>query len=198
MGQRGFTLLELIISITLVALIVVIALGGLRLSFSSVNKAEHKTEYLERIKTSLFIINSQLQSLAYVLKQEDNERVNYLKGDSHHIEFVSNTSFLDRYGGFVLVSYTVRQDNQGKYELYASERLLNHDEGVTVLLLKGLDRIHFQYQYGGETEEQMTWHDEFKEKTGTPFSVKVTILEGTRSYSLEIPVRSFKKTEVIR
>lgn len=198
MNQKGFTLLELIISITLVALIVTISLGGLRLSFSSVDKAEQKTEYLERIRSSLFIINTQLQSLAYVLKQEDNERVNYLKGDSQHLEFVSNTSFLDRYGGFVLVSYTVRQDSQGKYELYASEKLINHDEGVTVLLLKGLDRIYFQYQYGAETEEQIAWHDEFKEKTGTPFSIKVTLVEGTRSYSLEIPVRSFRKTEVIR
>ncbi len=199
MNQRGFTLLELLISITLMALVVTISIGGFRLAASSIDKAESKAEQLQRIRSAFFVIDAQVQSILYVLKTEETEKVNYLRGDGHNLQFVSNTSLYDREGGYVLVNYRVLQDNYGKYELHVSERLLNQEqEGRSVLLLKGFDRIYFEYQYAGISEEQMGWHGYFSEKTGTPYVIKMTIIEGTKTYTLLMPVRNFRRIEGIR
>lgn len=62
--HNGFTLLELMISITMLAIIVVIISGAMRLASRSFASAERKVEALERLTTSLSIINAQIQSAA--------------------------------------------------------------------------------------------------------------------------------------
>ncbi len=195
MNQRGFTLLELLIAITLMALVVTISLGAFRLSNSTIEKAENKAEYLERLRSTLSVIDAQVQSLLYVLKTEGTDRVNYLSGDHNGLQFVTNTSLWDRDAGYMLVHYEVRQDRNGKYELYVSERPLNQNDGLRALLLKGLDRITFDYQYATTASEQLAWHSDFKAKTGTPYSIRLTIVDGQDTYRLEMPVRNFRRTE---
>ncbi len=60
----GFTLLELMISISMLVIIIVIISGAMRLASRSVATAERKVEALERLTTSLSIINAQIQSAA--------------------------------------------------------------------------------------------------------------------------------------
>ena len=61
-SRLGFTLLELIISISLLVIIVVIISGAMRLASRSIAAGEKKVETLERLRTSLSIINAQIQS----------------------------------------------------------------------------------------------------------------------------------------
>ena len=61
-SRRGFTLLELIISITLLGIIVLVTVGAMRLGSRSVDSGEKRIASLERIKSSLNIIESQIQS----------------------------------------------------------------------------------------------------------------------------------------
>jgi type II secretory pathway component PulJ len=58
----GFTLLELIISISMLVIIIVIISGAMRLASRSITAGEKKIESLERLRTSLSIINAQIQS----------------------------------------------------------------------------------------------------------------------------------------
>ncbi len=59
---RGFTLLELMISISMLVIIIVIISGAMRLASRSITAGEKKIETLERLRTSLSIINAQIQS----------------------------------------------------------------------------------------------------------------------------------------
>src|SRR5512136_1554467 len=61
-SRRGFTLLELMISITLIGIIAVIIAGAMRLGYRSVDAGERKIESLERMRVSLTLIDSQIQS----------------------------------------------------------------------------------------------------------------------------------------
>src|SRR3989337_2471377 len=60
--SAGFTLLELLISIVMLGIIMVILVGALRLGFRSVESGEKKIESFERMRVSLSIIDSQIQS----------------------------------------------------------------------------------------------------------------------------------------
>ena len=61
-SRLGFTLLELIISISMLVIIIVIISGAMRLASRSIAAGERKVETLERLRTSLSIINAQIQS----------------------------------------------------------------------------------------------------------------------------------------
>ena len=60
--QKGFTLLELLISMTLFLLVIVILGGALRLGFRSISAGEKRMDVLERFRSSFGIITNQLQS----------------------------------------------------------------------------------------------------------------------------------------
>src|SRR3989337_1653647 len=59
--SAGFTLLDLIISITIIGIMVLIIAGATRLGFRSVDAGEKKIESLERMRSSLSLISSQIQ-----------------------------------------------------------------------------------------------------------------------------------------
>ena len=58
----GFTLLELMVSIVLVAMIVVILAASMRAGHRSLEGGERKVEWMERLRVSTRLIDSQLQS----------------------------------------------------------------------------------------------------------------------------------------
>ena len=62
LSHGGFTLLELMISISMLVIIIVIISGAMRLASRSITASERKVETLERLRTSLSIINAQIQS----------------------------------------------------------------------------------------------------------------------------------------
>jgi len=59
--NAGFTLLELIISITLLAIIVLIVAGAASLGYRSFSTGEKKLNAIERLRASLIIIDAQIQ-----------------------------------------------------------------------------------------------------------------------------------------
>jgi prepilin-type N-terminal cleavage/methylation domain-containing protein len=61
-SRLGFTLLELMISISMLVIIIVIIGGAMSLAFRSISAGEKKIEALERLRTSLSVINAQIQS----------------------------------------------------------------------------------------------------------------------------------------
>ncbi|MDQ7785969.1 MAG: hypothetical protein RDU01_00005, partial [Thermodesulfovibrionales bacterium] len=69
LNALGFTLLELTIAITLLALIIIIILGAMQIGIRSVESGEMKIESFERTRASMNILDSQIQSqipLSYV------------------------------------------------------------------------------------------------------------------------------------
>ena len=69
-SRLGFTLLELMISISMLVIIVVIISGAMRLASRSIAAGEKKVETLERLRTSLSIINAQIQSATPLMYSE--------------------------------------------------------------------------------------------------------------------------------
>ncbi len=62
LANGGFTLLELMISISMLVIIIVIISGAMAVGSRSISAGEKKIEALERLRTSLFIIGAQIQS----------------------------------------------------------------------------------------------------------------------------------------
>ncbi len=186
----GFTLLELIISIGLVGIIILITAGAMRLGARSIASGEKKIESLERIRTSLNIIDSQIQSEIPITYYEEDVRKYYFKGEREFMQFSTNYSIWGGERGYVIVTYKVESGDYGKQALYASENIIGIDEARETKLLDAFDGIYFEYFYKDPTEEEGEWVEQWTDDVNIPEKVILHLVEGTKDLSMTIPFRT--------
>jgi general secretion pathway protein J len=191
-ATEGFTLLELLISLALLSLIVVIVGGSLRMGSRSAESGQRKIETLERFRTSLNIMESQLQS-AYAVKRTGinyDDDFNQFVGDRSSMQFRSLYSLLGAAKGPVEVTYTVREDG-GRKVIVGSEKLVVFDESLReIRLIDNASDIYFEYYDKGATDEKGEWTNEWSSKDSLPEKVRLVIDNDGRLFSLVVQLRT--------
>jgi prepilin-type N-terminal cleavage/methylation domain-containing protein len=186
--QKGFNLLELLISMTLFLLVIVILGGALRLGFRSISAGEKRMDVLERFRSSFGIITNQLQSAVPLTYDEDGAKKYYLKGDATTLQFATGQSIWGREMGCVIVSYRLESGDEGKLILYASERSVGREEAQEVKLFDDLKALSFSY-FGREAmEEDGKWTEEWPDNTKYPEQLKVNLSRDHGEAKLLIPL----------
>jgi len=188
-SRAGFTILELTISIALIGLIVLIMVGAMRLGIRSIDSGEKKIESLERTRSSLNILDSQIQSQIPLTYDDEGIKKYYFVGDRELLQFATNYSIWGGQKGYVVVTYKVYSDNSGKQVLYASENVIGLDNNREVRLSGTFDKIYFEYFYKDPTEEEGKWIEQWADDVNIPEKVRIHLVEGTRDLSLIIPMR---------
>lgn len=189
-GRAGFTLLELMVSFAIVGFVLVIVASALRLGINTVDKGERRINFIERFRTSMNIINSQIQSQLPLTFEEDGERKYYFQGDRESIQFSTNYSIWDGQKGYVLVKYEVESDGDGKQTLSASENVIGMDNIRETMLFNDLDTVYFEYFYKGPTDEEGSWVEEWVDNLNLPEKVKVHLVRDGTDLSMIIPIRT--------
>ncbi len=202
--EGGFTLLDLLISIAILGVIILIIGGALRLGARSVESGERKIEYLERIRASLNIIDSQIQSEVPLTYDEDGVKKYYFKGGMDSMQFSTNYSIWSGQRGYVIVTYRVESANYGKQGtpkslrlfggpgqvLYASESNIGTNDNRETKLLDTFDRIYFEYFYRDPTEQQGRWIEQWTDATSIPEKIRLHLVKGRMDFSMIIPMRA--------
>jgi prepilin-type N-terminal cleavage/methylation domain-containing protein len=190
-SDKGFTLLELLISITLVATIVAIATGALRLGYRSISSGEKKMESLERFRSSLYIINSQISSAIPLSFDRQGIKQVYFAGSEDFVRMATNYSIWGGQRGHVIVEYRVAIENNGTRSLYASENLVGTEKPRETKLLQGLNGIYFEYFLQDRTEELGgKWISQWSDTTTVPEKIRLRLIQGRKEISLTIPMRA--------
>jgi prepilin-type N-terminal cleavage/methylation domain-containing protein len=187
-SDGGFTLLELLISITLLVVIVAITMGAMRIGSRSVASGERKMDEQERFRTVLSLMDAQIQSQIPLTYEEDGKKRYYFSGDGKTLRFLTNYSIWGGQRGYVIVNYTVKADNTGKEVLYAGEQVPGI-EGRRDIRLMEATRISFEYFHKNRVEEHGKWLEMLSGESFIPEKVKVHIMEGTNNLFLVFPVR---------
>ena len=199
-GQQGFTLLELMISIVLMGMVVLITAGAMRLGFRSAESGQRKIESIERFRTSLNIVESQMQS-AFVIKKSGTEadlEFAQLKGDHNSLEFRSLYSLWGGTRGPVFVIYNVKEGNKGGKSLYVTENPIIIPEATReVLLIEDAKDIFFEYYKKGPTDEKGSWAEDWTDKDNIPNKIKLTINKDMKVLPMIIPLRMGAKTQQV-
>lgn len=190
-SDRGFTLLELMISIVLLSVIILIIFSAARLGFRSISTGEKKIETLERNRASLNIINAQVQSmtpLTYNDPNAKNPKPNYFKGEGGLMQFSTNYSIWEGQRGYVVVSYRIETDSNGKQTLYATENTVGVEDHKETKLLEALDKLSFEYFYKGPTDEKGGWIEEWTDDTAIPAKIRLNLIIGKSDVSMIVPM----------
>jgi len=188
-SRKGFTLLELVVSIALMGIIILIIGGAMRLGARSIESGEKRIEVLERIRSSFNIVDSQLQSSLPLTYEDNAEYKYYFKGEREFMQFATNYSIWGGEKGYVVTAYTVKEGERGKEILYASENIIGMGGTRETKLFDTFERIYFEYFYKGPTDEVGAWVDQWKDNTMIPEKVRLHLIEGARDLSLIIPLR---------
>jgi len=191
-NREGFTLLELMISIFLVLLVTLIALGAMRISFRSVTWGDRNIDFQERFRAALPIMETQILSglpVGPISTGPGNEPEKfYFSGGPNEMQFSTNYSIWDGRQGYLLVSYKVVQGPGGKKALHVSEKTIGMQARREAVLLESMDEIYFNY-FSANALESGVWVSQWKEEGDVPEKIGIHIFSRNRDFSLVVPMR---------
>jgi general secretion pathway protein J len=198
--NKGFTLIELVIALTLSVVIVVILLAAMRLAYKSQAKGAEKIEMAQKIRLLEARVTWLLRgAYPFFVKKLDEQKL-FFEGESDHIGFV--TTSVDSYGkgpedaaGLKWVSLFM--DNEGlkmREKVFFLEDVFDEDGGKVYLLEPEVKELEFEYYDIPEGETQGDWVSDWDpdEKEYIPAAVKCKITlehEGKTFVLPEITVR---------
>jgi general secretion pathway protein J len=201
--KRGLTLLELVISFSILTLILVIVLGALRLSFRFWERGEEISSEAQEQRMIWTSLRHQLCSLYPYVVRTANKRYLIFKGGKDEMEFVSLFSpYLQDKGGLRYCRYKIEEDKQGEgfllkvFETRAVNAELRQvdvgDEQFRVLA-EGLPRCRFEYAGRKAGDEPAQWTSEWEggESRGLPAKIRILFEEPYKHIEeLLFPIRA--------
>jgi prepilin-type N-terminal cleavage/methylation domain-containing protein len=184
----AFTLLEVLLAVSVFALIAVIIGGAMRLGYRSQEKGEKRIESTERLRRTAEVVTAQIESFVPLTFDEDGETKAYFQGDRKALTLPTNYSLWVGSRGYVVAEYSVRAE-AGKESLYVAEHTVGTAGKNETLLLPSCERIEFAYYMKGLTVADDAWVEQWTE-TGSPEKVRITFTYLGRDYALTVPLRA--------
>jgi general secretion pathway protein J len=189
-SKLGFTLIEVLVALTILGFILLILFGAFRLGFSAWNRGESMKEEFQKVRIISQMISRQIKSaVPYKIKTQKAEG-DYLafEGKAHSLKFVSAFPMKAKKAeGFVYAVYEFKEGGKegGRLVLY-EQRVLNKDffaddlrEDLGISILEGISNVRFEF-YREEDPEQNKpeeWVEEWnaKEEKELPKALRMII-----------------------
>jgi len=190
-GTSGFTLLEMVVTLTILGFILLIIFGAFRLGISAWEKGESSREEYQKVRAVSQLVSRQLKSIVpYKIKTEKAEG-DYLafEGSARSLKFVSALSMKAKQPeGFVYAIYEFKDGgNEGGRLVVYEQRVLirknffeerpNEESGVP--LIEGISDIRFEYYQEEDSlkNRKEGWVEEWnaKEEKELPRAVRMTV-----------------------
>ena len=189
--HQAFTLLELLISLTIIAVIVVLMSGAFRVGIRAWEKGEQNIEANQRHRIVLDLMKRQIAS-ACLQDMKIGGKAFFLKGDDKSITFLSRKPLIPgNTFGVVYVRYAAvpGEDEGERLMLYEKNLVLldkafdadNPNEDEFHELLPGIHSILFEYlKKGDETVEwQPSW--DLEDDKGFPLAIRISLRKDSES-----------------
>jgi general secretion pathway protein J len=156
--ESGFTLLELVIALTILPLVILIIGNGFRLGMNAWEKGEQETVWTQRFRVLSGLLSQQIKSAYPYIIEVENEKVAVFEGKSDSIMFV--TTLTDSaFGGFKWVRYSHKDGT-----LFLKEGLLPDKElddsitGDEEVVDTNIEEIKFAYLSAEDNEWKESWN----------------------------------------
>lgn len=196
--QRGFTLLEVLGALALLALLLVAVYGGVRSAIHGVRSGSAAIARVDEIGSAQRFVRSELsQALAQPIKRDDNGRPIYFIGSEHEMRYVAPLpGYLGKLGPQLQVLRLVDDGKDGlRLELQLS--LLPPDGqppkplGEPQVLLEHIAKGGFDYRGRDAANHPLPWGSDWPDGMRLPQLVRIK-LQAQGGYDwpeLDVPLR---------
>jgi len=201
--SQGFTLIEVVITMTILSFILLIIFGAFRLGLSAWEKGESIKEEYQKVRIISQLISQQIKSIVpYKIKTQRAEG-DYLafEGKARSVKFVSALPIKGKQPeGFVYTIYEFKEGGKegGRLVLYEQRALTRNffeeepREEWAVSLLEGISNVRFEYYREEDPlkNEKEEWVEEWnaREEKKLPKALKMTILHKDAKGKEEFPI----------
>lgn len=178
--QDGFTLLELLVAITLMGLILVVLYSGLRLGLNSSDSGEQRAEATDRLRLVQEFLRRQLaQSMTVYRVNDQQEKVVVFSGQPDGIEFVAPMLAQLGLGGLYRVRIGVRNGLLSmRWRPYQADDPAAGEERETALL-EGVSAMEWAY-LGPERDNDSDpprWRSDWTSTERRPLLVRLNLAQ---------------------
>jgi len=202
----GFTLVEVVITLTILGFICLIIFGAFRLGLSAWERGESvKDEYQEARIVSQLITQQVKSAVPFKIKPQQAEG-DYLafEGDARSLRFVSSVPVRgNQPEGLVYARYEFKEGgSEGGHLIFYEEKALNKDffaeepkEERAVALLERVSSVRFEYfrEEDPVNNQPEEWVEEWnaKDEKRLPKAFKMTIIRKNQTGKEEPPITVF-------
>ena len=179
-GQGGFTLVEVLLALTLMSLLLGVLYGGLQVVTLGWDRAETRTEAAQAQRQVLEFLRRGLRQGARVY--ERNTRNNTARigfnGDSRSLHWVTPMMPYISAGGLSSVDLARNDDGQLTWSWSPFRPDGNGPEPRTRALLDAVDEMAIDYFGALPGEEDPTWRDQWDDPQTWPLLVRIRLTVG--------------------
>ncbi len=181
--NKGFTLIEVIISMTFIVVIIAILFGAMNVSYRS----QEKGMWREEVSQKMRILNDRISWLLrgayrYIVTKPENT-ILYFSGKSNRVGFVTTSvdSYSQRLEDRAGIKWVeIFRDSEGlkiREKIYFLEDAFEDAGGKVYVIDPSVDDIKFEYFDLNKKKETKDWVPEWdpKEKDYLPAAVRVNI-----------------------
>jgi len=181
MRSRGFTLIEVLVSLSLLAFGLALTFGTLRGATGSSERAEQVAQRDERLRAVQGFLRRQVSMalpIAFEFNQENGEATLF-RASSAKVEFVGNMpGYLSR-GGPYLQTLSVAHGEHGLQLLFGSQLLTTEgplkDERAPEVLLDGLSDVEFSFRGLDQDGKPGDWQSSWPQETQLPPVLRLSL-----------------------
>lgn len=194
---RGFTLLELLVSMTLLALILTLLFGGLRTGTRVWEAGAERADNLSRLQASQGFLRRQIGGLyPLVERARSGPPESSFEGDREHARFIGLLPSHFGFSGFQRIEVGLMDDDDGQHlgvswQAYGVDEILA-EEDRRALLIEHVEAVEFAY-FGARTRRgEARWEDEWHDAEQAPRLIRLRLdfADGDRRVWPELVVRT--------
>lgn len=180
-GQVGFTLIEMLLAVALLAMVLALAYGGLRTSIRAAARGEvviENTSHMRIVHQFLRRQLSQMLPLPYI--SDEDERVMFEAGPDF-IQFVAPMPGYLGLGGphvqrIELVPGAEGDDLIYQHGLFRDFAEYGFGDRDPVLLIEGIDSASFSFLFRQAQQEQPEWRTSWDQPEVLPLAVELDLV----------------------
>lgn len=186
-GQRGFTLVEVIIAASLASLVMLGIISAVRTFGTSLSKAEDRVERTDEMRLASEYLRQLLQNVVADLRQPlpDGTLHVYYVGEAQHLQFLTNVPPRHGMGGMSIVDLSLAS-NGGDTDLVMRavpwvpqpERMASLDEARPEILIPQVTALRLGYRHPDTGE----WSDQWADTDKVPDLLRVEIARSGQSW----------------
>ena len=183
-AHAGFTLLEVMLAILLLAVLLAGTYGAVRTAVKSMHSGEASIDRTNRMRVAQEFMRRQISRIMPLSfgTDESTGANRVFEGDGKSMRFVAPMPGYLSNGGAYVQTLTFAGRGRGGKQLLFQETMLNGfdpellpSDSEPSLLLDEIDDGHFEYRTLDEEGEMTDWSDQWEDPSTTPLMVRVVV-----------------------
>jgi general secretion pathway protein J len=176
----GFTLVEILIALTLFSVILVLVFSALHTSNLSWLASEQQVKKNEEQRLVLTFIKRQLSQVVPLLQLDGKKNNLLFKGEQDSIQFVSALPAHRGGGGLYLLTLRADEDLTLYYQIVTTdielETELDDEKIKSQLLIADIEEIELSYFGSEKVDDTPSWRDQWEDQKRLPDLIRMRIL----------------------